>query len=66
MGPDNLCVHSFNKYLPSMCYILGLQVVTEIYSDKQNRPSPRPQGAHRIVLHIPSYSLALSINLFHR
>lgn len=29
MDPDNLGVHSFNKYLPSACYILGLPPVTE-------------------------------------
>lgn len=65
MGPDNLCVHSFNKYSPSVLHP-GPTTSHRIYSDKQNRLNSHPQGVPRIVLDILSYLLARSINLFHR
>lgn len=62
MGPNNLRVRSFNKYLPSVGYILGLQLVTEstVTSKIGTVPicrSPRDCCTYIIIRQIDSLSL---------
>lgn len=64
MGPDNLRVHSFNKYLPSVCYILGLQPITESMVLKKTGTVPilrEPAGLLQLYNHIHW----LSLYIFH-